>query len=214
MKKYLILIAVVMMFAMLAGCGGETAEAPAPESAPAESAAQPVEEAAPESAPAQSNAPLVIGGAAAEEDVAANAPASAATINEEDFVVVINGGELTFDMTMDSVFELLGTEYEYSEAISCAYDGMDKTFAYSDIEIYSWPDGEIDRVSEFLIFSDVCTTARGITVGSTLEDVIAAYGQGTEVGSMVEYEALGHLISFNIVDGTVADIDFMTVQED
>lgn len=214
MKKYLILIAVVMMFAMLAGCGGETAEAPAPESAPAESAAQPVEEAAPESAPAQSNAPLVIGGSAAEEDVAANAPAPAAAINEEDFVVVINGGELTFDMTMDAVFELLGTEYDYSEAISCAYDGMDKTFAYSDIEIYSWPDGEIDRVSEFLIFSDVCTTARGITVGSTLEDVVAAYGQGTEVGSMVEYEALGRLISFNIVDGTVADIDFMTVQED
>ncbi len=214
MKKFIILVSAIMIFALLAGCGGDTAaEAPAPvESAPAESAAPPVEEAPAESE--QANAPLVIGGNAESEDVEAAAPAEAAAINEEDFVVVINGGELTFDMTMDSVFELLGTDYEYSEAISCAYDGMDKTFAYSDIEIYSWPDGDIDRVSEFLIFSDICTTARGITVGSTLDDVVAAYGQGTEVGSMVEYEALGRLISFNISDGVVADIDFMTVQED
>ena len=214
MKKFIILVSAIMIFALLAGCGGDAAaEAPAPvESAPAESAAPPVEEAPAESE--QANAPLVIGGNAESEDVEAAAPAEAAAINEEDFVVVINGGELTFDMTMDSVFELLGTDYEYSEAISCAYDGMDKTFAYSDIEIYSWPDGDIDRVSEFLIFSDICTTARGITVGSTLDDVVAAYGQGTEVGSMVEYEALGRLISFNISDGVVADIDFMTVQED
>ena len=217
MKKFLALVSLIMMFAMLAGCGDDTtAESAAPaESAPAEVVAEPSEEVSEESTSAQSSEPLVIGGASAEDDsVAAVAPTGAAAINEEDFVVVIGGGELTFDMTMDSVFELLGTEYEYSEAISCAYDGMDKTFAYSDIEVYSWPDGEIDRVSEFLILSDICTTARGITVGSTLDNVISAYGQGTEVGSMVEYEALGRLISFNIVDGVVADIDFMTVQED
>ncbi|MBE6991180.1 MAG: hypothetical protein E7430_01195 [Ruminococcaceae bacterium] len=215
MKKFIIFVSVIAMLAMLAGCGGDnSAETAAPVESASTDVVEPSEEVAVESEPAQSNAPLVIGGNAEGEDVEAAAPVETAAINEEDFVVVINGGELTFDMTMDSVFELLGTEYEYSEAISCAYDGMDKTFAYSDIEIYSWPDGDIDRVSEFLIFSDICTTARGITVGSTLDDVIAAYGQGSEVGSMVEYEALGRLISFNISDGVVADIDFMTVQED
>ena len=109
MKKFIILVSVIMMFAMLAGCGGDTAaESPAPvESAPVEAVTEPSEEVPAQSEPAQSNAPLVIGGAAENEDVEAVAPAEAAAINEEDFVVVINGGELTFDMTMDSVFELL-----------------------------------------------------------------------------------------------------------
>ncbi len=210
MKRYLVLLSLVVIAAMLAGCGGASEPAVSAEAASSEPVQAAVSESPAESEPAQSNGPLVIGGAADE----AQSPAAAADINEEDLVVVINGGELTFDMTMDSVFELLGTDYEYSEAISCAYDGMDKTFEYSDLVIYSWPDGETDRVSEFLIFSDVCTTARGITVGSSLDDVIAAYGQGSEVGSMIEYEALGRLISFSISDGAVTDIDFMTVQED
>lgn len=220
MKKKLIFVVLVVLacISILTACGEDTTEVSAPSAEPEAASSQPIESAQPsESAPAESSQPLVIQpvetDASQEDAQQSQAPAEVAAMTEDDFVIVASGSELAFDMTMDSVIAILGDGYDYSEAVSCAYDGMDKTYAWPDIEIYSWPDGDVDKVNEIMIFSDLYMTARGITVGSTLDEVVAAYGQGETIGSMVEYKALGHILSFGITDSVVTDIDLLRTGE-
>ena len=48
-----------------------------------------------------------------------------------------------------------------SEAVSCVYTGMDKTYAYSDRILYTYPDGDADRLLELYCTADV-QTAQGV----------------------------------------------------
>lgn len=213
-KMIFIVLTVLACISIFAACGDEPTQVTAPSAEPETVVSQPVEVAQPsEEAPEESSQPLVIQPveteAPQEDSQETQTATEAAPLTEDDFVIIASGNELAFDMAMDAVIAVLGDDYEYSEAVSCAYDGMDKTYAYSDIEIYSWPDGEVDKVNEIMIFSDLYMTARGITVGSTLDEVTAAYGQGDTVGSMVEYKALGHILSFTISDSVVTDIDLL-----
>lgn len=136
-------------------------------------------------------------------------PTQAAALTEDDFSLTINGGKVYFDQPVEEMILILGEDYAYSEAISCAYDGMDKTYGYESVDIYSYPDGAEDYVNEMLIFSAGIETARGISVGAGRDEVILAYGMGKEVGSMLEYELGGHLLSFTFTGDTVSDIDLI-----
>ena len=52
------------------------------------------------------------------------------------------------DFVLGEIFtrEKFGTEAEYSEVASCAFEGLDKTFKYEHYEITTYPDGEDDRI--------------------------------------------------------------------
>ena len=64
---------------------------------------------------------------------------------------------------------------------------MDKTYAYNDLILYTYPDGDTDRLMELYCTADV-TTSRGITIGSSRKDVEKAYGSTyTEAGITLTY---------------------------
>ena len=108
---------------------------------------------------------------------------------EVDIALMI-GGEIFYcgdDVT--AILEKLGDDYEYSEAMSCAYDGMDKIFSYDDYDIYTYPDGDIDRVSEITIYSKEDSTTKGLKVGDSLDRAKELYGQNPAIrGLMHVYE--------------------------
>lgn len=130
-------------------------------------------------------------------------------LTEDDFVLTVNGQKVRFDQPVDDMIAVMGDDYAYSEAISCAYDGMDKTYGYDSIDIYSYPDGPGDYVNEMFIFGVGVETARGICVGSTRDEVIAAYGEGKSIASMLEYSLGSHLLSFTFSGDIVSDIDLI-----
>lgn len=111
------------------------------------------------------------------------------TFTERDIALEI-GGEIFYcgeDVT--PILEKLGDDYEYSEAMSCAYDGMDKIFSYADYDIYTYPDGEIDRVSEISVYTDDAATPKGLRVGDTVERIEELYGTDyVERGITLVYE--------------------------
>lgn len=70
----------------------------------------------------------------------------------------------------------LGDDYEYSEMVSCVYDGKDKTYTYDGIKVSTVPvDGE-DITEMITLTSDKYSTLRGAKVGDSLESVKALYG--------------------------------------
>ena len=97
--------------------------------------------------------------------------------NEADMAVVINGKAYPVRVDSAEVLSALGDGYTYGETVSCVYDGDDNPFPYDGIPVSPVPDGGADIIEMFTITGPAYTTTRGITVGATRDEVIAAYGE-------------------------------------
>ena len=71
----------------------------------------------------------------------------------------------------------LGEPTVYSAAPSCLFEGEDKLFEFADLIIYTIPDEDTDLIDGIDFLTDRFQTRRGITVGSTRDEVLAAYGE-------------------------------------
>lgn len=109
----------------------------------------------------------------------------------------------------------LGDDCQVSEAESCVYVGMDKTFDYGSIIVYTVPSGEKDLLDGVDIMDDRAASGRGIRVGNSRDDVLAAYGPQAGTDSDLVYNQSGDIenladpkLTF-IMDGdTVSAISF------
>ena len=99
----------------------------------------------------------------------------------------VDGTPFTHESAVDEILTALGEDFTYYEAISCVYDGMDKTYDYGDVTVYTYPDGDTDQLMElYCTGGDV--SAQGITIGSTKDEVVKTFGTGyTEEGSVLSY---------------------------
>ncbi len=94
-----------------------------------------------------------------------------------DVQLTFAGVTVTADTPVDTLLAALGGDYAYTEAISCVYTGMDKTYTYPGATLYTYPDGEEDRLMELYCETDV-QTSRGIGIGASKQDIVAQYGSG------------------------------------
>ncbi len=106
------------------------------------------------------------------------------------FKAVVKGNiEIELGKSAAKVIETLGEPDKYEEAASCYFDGMDKVYNYGSFEIRTYPDGDNDMVQDVCIMKPGDKAAGSdITVGSSLDDVLSAYGDKyTLVGKMYKY---------------------------
>ena len=68
------------------------------------------------------------------------------TISEADLSLTVDGTAVRPDTSASALLDAFGADYTYSEAVSCVYTGMDKTYAYNDLILYTYPDGDTDRL--------------------------------------------------------------------
>lgn len=109
------------------------------------------------------------------------------TGNQECYYV-INDAKIVPGTDFSEALEILGEPVNYTEAASCYYEGMDKIYSYDGFEITTYPVGDKDFVQDINISSDKYTTVEGITIGSTLDAVVDAYGENYELtGKMYRY---------------------------
>ncbi len=103
--------------------------------------------------------------------------------SENDLVFVYNGAQFPLCSDVAPLLEALGSGYKMTAAESCVYKGDDKWFYYPDEEM---PDimvatNPIEGKDVFYlieIYGEDYATSKGIKVGSTLDEVKAAYGGG------------------------------------
>lgn len=137
-----------------------------------------------------------------------------AAFHAEDAALILAGNPVTAETAVEEVLAMLGEDYAYAEAISCVYEGMDKTFSYENVTLYTYPDGEVDRLMELYCTGGDVQTSKGIALGASKSDVVAQYGEGyMEAGSILSYEVsasssenLPASLYFLMEDGQVAAI--------
>ncbi|SCW68228.1 hypothetical protein SAMN02910456_02571 [Ruminococcaceae bacterium YRB3002] len=146
-----------------------------------------------------------------ESSAQGTAQAHIANIDDEGYVLEVNGTKIRVNTDAKDVIAALGDDYIYFEAPSCAGIGMSKTYTYNNAAfvINTVPVGNIDLISNVGIFLDTVTTPEGIFIGSSKDDVIAAYGQPTsDVGDTLVYEKNDTMLVISMNEGVVAGIAY------
>ncbi len=133
---------------------------------------------------------------------------------EEDLSLTVGGEIFDCDTNIETVIAALGDGYEYAEGKSCAYDGLDKTYAYDAAIFYTNPLAEGDIVTEIYTESPDVTTSKGLAVGASRDQVVEAYGQPDEDDGYTLYyrvsdEAGEPSLCFDLTGDTVSAI-FLT----
>jgi len=128
-------------------------------------------------------------GCASQSGTVSSGTSKAGTFAKSDLYLTIDGTKYVCDGYIDDVISAFGEDYEYSEGMSCAYDGMDKVFTYPELDVYTRPDGDRDIVTEFCAYGTDVTSSKGIAVGSNGDAVREAYGEPTSATSrLLRYE--------------------------
>ncbi len=123
------------------------------------------------------------------------------------------GTAVSVNQDMAEVLAAEGEPLSYFEAESCAFNGLDKTYTYAGFVISTRPEGEKDFINSILLTDDSVTTPEGAYIGSSKAAVIAAYGEGEEVGVSLSYTKGDCALCF-IFDGeTVISIEYTPVVE-
>lgn len=117
----------------------------------------------------------------------------------------IDGHKIECRMDMSEVLDMFkDIEYEYSESISCAYNGLDKIYDFSDngFIVYTYPDGDKDYVLEVTVSSDDIKQQDGkVYVGMSKSELVALYGEDyTEDGDVLTYKVKDEQTMYFLID--------------
>lgn len=99
--------------------------------------------------------------------------------SEQDLVISFQDTDYALLSDASGLIAALGNSYQYHEAESCVYEGMDKTYDYGTKIIYTIPHGSVDLLDGVDILDDSIKTSRGIQVGDSRDAVLEAYGPPT-----------------------------------
>ena len=102
-------------------------------------------------------------------------PTKQTAANEYGFAY--RGTEIAMHASAAPILEALGEPKTYTEAASCAFSGLDKTYFYGSFYLTTYPNEDGDHVSGLWFVDDGVATPEGITIGSARADVVGAYGE-------------------------------------
>lgn len=126
-----------------------------------------------------------------------------------DLTFRFNGKSVVLDEDMNSVLSKLGNANNVFSAPSCHGDGEDKTYEYNGFTVYTYPSGNKNLVLEITVEEPGLSTQKGVSVGSSVDDMVAAYGDGYSVsGNHYIYANGAKSLQFFVSGDTVTAIDY------
>lgn len=129
------------------------------------------------------------------------------------YTFTYNGTQFGVDMAVDSVLEKLGQPKDKYTSASCAFGGEDTVYYYSSIQISTNDEQGYERIYSIYLEDDLVSTEKNICIGSSADQVKAAYGEADAASSdaCLIYSKDGMSLRFNLTDGKVSSILYTTV---
>lgn len=137
--------------------------------------------------------------------------ASAADIaSSENYVFVYSGVNFIVNADIDEADFVEGQDFELSEVASCAGQGMAKLYTFKGGSFSVETIVGTDKIARIAIVDDTVSTAEGIFIGKTVDDVKAVYGEPSESsGALYIYKKGSSELRFQIDgEGKVTEIDY------
>lgn len=134
-------------------------------------------------------------------------PVAEGSVTESDYAVIVKGITIPLLGDMRNYTASLGNPDDFGSAKSCTEAGDDKVYTYGGTVIYTYITNGADIISLIEITGSE-TLASGIHIGSTKEEVIAAYGSAyTEEGTELLYEMGNKTIGLQMANDKVSFIE-------
>ena len=147
---------------------------------------------------------------AAETTAEASVSAKEAELTGFTFIA----GDTVIAMNADAapILEELGEWENYVETTSCAFKGLDKTYSYPGFDLYTYPLDGKDNVNSVYFVDDTVSTPEGIHIGSTKEEMEAAYGTDyeEEFGAYT-YTKDKSKLQFLVTDGVIDSVEYTAI---
>lgn len=110
---------------------------------------------------------------------------------------------------IEEAVEILGEDYEYFEAPSCASEGVDMFYYYQNITLMANEKNDEKIVTQIYFKNDTVSTPEGIRINSSYADVVNQYGSDyTMNGTALEYSEGSTLLVIDVRDGKVVSIEY------
>ena len=153
---------------------------------------------------------------AAESSQAAETTAEASESAKEaeitGFTFVAGDTVIAMNADVAPILEGLGEWENYAETTSCAFKGLDKTYSYPGFDLYTYPLNGKDNVNSVYFVDDTVSTPEGIHIGSTKEEMEAAYGTDyeEEFGAYT-YTKDKSKLQFLVTDGVIDSVEYTAI---
>lgn len=161
MNRFLLTSLLLISLTLLSGC---IAAAPITDGSATESA----------TSPASNSAVVETTAQPAESTTLASGPQA---MSMADMAIEIDGTLYQLLGEAAGLIAVLGEPAAFSEAPSCLYEGTDKTYEFDDLVVYTITKNGVDLIDGIDLISSRYSTRRGITVGSSRQSIIDAYGE-------------------------------------
>ena len=128
----------------------------------------------------------------------------------ENYVFVYSGVNFIVNADIDEAQFIEGDDFDLSEVASCAGQGMARLYTFKGGSFSVETVVGSDKIARIALCDDTVSTAEGIYIGKTLDDVKAVYGEPTESSSVLYiYKKGTSELRFQIDgDGKVTEIDY------
>ena len=133
--------------------------------------------------------------------------------NEEvtaEYKFVYSGVDVTPGSDFDS--SLIDEKANKSTITSCAFEGLDNVYTYSNIEITANESNDKEMVYSVYLLDDSIETPEGVKVTDEKSDMIEAYGDNyAEDGGIYTYSSDDVKLNFTINNDVVVGIEYIYI---
>lgn len=127
-----------------------------------------------------------------------------------EYKFVYSGVDVTPGLNFDSA--LINEEANKSTIPSCAFDGLDNVYTYSNIEITTNKSDEQEIVYSVYLLDDTLETPEGVKVTDEKAAMLEAYGDNyTEDGGIYTYESEDVKLNFTINNDVIVGIEYIYI---
>ena len=136
---------------------------------------------------------------------------------QDSFACTYNGVTIALHAPAATILTGLGEADSYSESTSCAFEGLDKVYTYSSLNLQTYPLGGKDYIYGWWFEDDAdedAKTPEGIRVGSAQAEVEAAYSPDAFNGkNAFEVTKGSGKLTIILKDGVVNSIQYTVVTD-
>ena len=130
--------------------------------------------------------------------------------SKTEYYITYKGTKIELDKKADAVLSALGEAKDTASLGDCGGFGLQTRYTYDNFVLYTVKNDSGETIDQISLSSDIVETPKGICVGDTSDDVIAAYGEPTvKNNTKIEYENGSLILKFGLENGEVKSINFI-----
>lgn len=154
-----------------------------------------------------------------ESEAAAETPEetpaeTAAEVKHSGFLFQSGGVTMGMNENVAPILSGLGDYINYAESPSCAFKGLDKIYSYNGFDLYTYPKDGVDYVNSIYFLDASVSTPEGIHIGSSVDEMLAAYGDDyAEEYGVYTYANEKSTLSFIVTDGVIESVEYVAITE-